>query len=289
MAILRVDNLCKSYEKFQLLDVSFSLDEGYIMGFIGANGAGKTTTIKSLLNIARPDSGEVEILGRNIGRDELFCKQNVGLILGGFDFYKQKKLKTITGVVRRFYPGWDDTLYESYLDRFSLDPEKKVGQLSSGMRVKYALALSLSHNARLLILDEPTSGLDPVSRDEILEIFQSIIEDGTRSILFSTHITSDLEKCADFITYIKDGQIVKSADKDSFLSDYMLVMGDAEKLCAGQARLLIGRRDTPFGFTGLIYSRDAGEFSDFKLAAANLDSVMIYHEKEANGYERAAI
>ena len=144
----------------------------------------------------------------------------IGVVLGGIDFYPKKKVKTITDVTRRFYRNWDETKYRHYLELFGIDESKRVDQLSSGMKVKYLLALALSHNARLLILDEPTSGLDPVSRDELVELFRAIVADGQRSILFSTHITSDLEKCASHITFIKDGAIFHSSTVAEFMAAY---------------------------------------------------------------------
>ena len=195
------------------------------MGFIGRNGAGKTTTIKSILNLVHADAGTVTVLGMDFAREEFACKQKIGLVLGGINYYPQKKLKVNADVTRKFYPEWDEAAFNGYLKRFDLDAEKTIKELSDGMRVKFALALALSHNAQLLILDEPTSGLDPVSRDDLLELFQELIENSERSILFSTQITSDLEKCADFITYIKKGEIIASTDKDTFLSTYKIVKG----------------------------------------------------------------
>jgi ABC-2 type transport system ATP-binding protein len=190
------------------------------MGLIGKNGAGKTTTLKSMLNMVRPDSGMIEMFGRSFMENEESCKQNVGVVLGGIDFYKHKKLAVITAVTKRFYRNWDEKAYQKYLKAFALDPQKRVKELSSGMKVKYMLALALSHNAKLLILDEPTSGLDPVSRDDLLGLFRQLVKDGERSILFSTHITSDLEKCADDITYIKDGKLLKNAPKSVFIRSF---------------------------------------------------------------------
>lgn len=220
MSILAVQGLKKKYESFTLDDVSFSLQPGRIMGLIGKNGAGKTTTLKSILNLVRADRGRVEMFGRDFYQNEQWCKQKIGVVLGGIDFYSHKRLSSITEVTRRFYPAWDGKAYQKYLTMFELVPSKKVRDLSSGMKVKYMLALALSHNAKLLILDEPTSGLDPVSRDDLLVLFRQLVQDGERSILYSTHITSDLEKCADDITYIKDGKLMKSADKMTFIESF---------------------------------------------------------------------
>ena len=279
MEILKVENLVKKYDKFMLNNVSFSLEKGYIMGFIGRNGAGKTTTLKAMLNLVRAESGQVTVLGRDFFSDELACKQKIGFMFGGIDYYPKQRLKNIAGVVSRFYSEWDDALFRGYLQMFELDPEKKADELSDGMRVKFALALALSHNAQLLVLDEPTSGLDPVSRDELLELFQKIIEDGEKSILFSTHITSDLEKCADFITYIKDGEIIASTDKDAFLDTYRLVRGTREQLTAEVSRLITGCKPNAFGFTGLVRRGDLPAVRHLETAPADLESIMIHMER----------
>ena len=220
MNVLTVKGLCKSYPSFTLKEVSFALPQGTVMGFIGRNGAGKSTTLKSILGLVHPDKGQVTFMEQDVAQNEQYMKENIGVVLGGIDFYAQKKIKTITDVTRRFYPNWEEEKYRHYLSLFGLDETKRVRELSDGMRVKYLIALALSHQAKLLILDEPTSGLDPVSRDELTELFRAIVADGSRSILFSTHITSDLEKCADHITFIKDGEIFYTGAKADFLTAY---------------------------------------------------------------------
>lgn len=218
--MLVVQNLSKRYPGFLLDNVSFHLKPGRIMGLIGRNGAGKTTTLKSILNLVKPDNGTVTMFGRDFYANEESCKQQIGVVLGGIDFYSHKKLTHITAVTKRFYQEWDEDAYQKYLKMFSLDPEKRVKELSAGMQVKFMVALALSHNAKLLIFDEPTSGLDPVSRDDLLNLFRQLVKDGSRSILYSTHITSDLEKCADDITYIKDGKLLRSAEKSQFIESF---------------------------------------------------------------------
>ncbi len=220
MNVLTVKGLCKSYPSFTLKEVSFALPQGTVMGFVGRNGAGKSTTLKSVLGLVHPDKGQVTFMEQDVAQNEQYMKENIGVVLGGIDFYAQKKIKTITDVTRRFYPNWEEEKYRHYLSLFGLDETKRVRELSDGMRVKYLIALALSHQAKLLILDEPTSGLDPVSRDELTELFRAIVADGSRSILFSTHITSDLEKCADHITFIKDGEIFYTGAKADFLTAY---------------------------------------------------------------------
>ena len=220
MNVLTVKGLYKSYPSFTLKEVSFALPQGTVMGFVGRNGAGKSTTLKSVLGLVHPNKGQVTFMEQDVAQNEQYMKENIGVVLGGIDFYAQKKIKTITDVTRRFYPNWEDEKYRHYLSLFGIDETKRVRELSDGMRVKYLIALALSHQAKLLILDEPTSGLDPVSRDELTELFRAIVADGSRSILFSTHITSDLEKCADHITFIKDGEIFYTGAKADFLTAY---------------------------------------------------------------------
>ena len=235
--------------------------------------------MKAMLNLIHRDGGEVFVNGKSFFENERACKGEIGFVMGEFDCYKNATLRTITDVTRRFYPDWDEAAYEKYLSRFALEEGKKVKELSAGMRVKYALALALSHNAKLLILDEPTSGLDPVSRDDLLDVFRGLIEDGSRSILFSTHIISDLEKCADYITYIKGGKILASTDVLSFREGYRLVSGDREHLEVRRSKL-IGCKEHAFGFTGLIRAEDEAAFASCKVAPADLESIMIYHEQE---------
>lgn len=288
MEILSVQNLCKSYANFSLKDVSFSLDSGYIMGFIGANGAGKTTTLKSMLGLVRKDSGKVRMFGRDFDQNELDLKQHIGFTLGGVDYYAKTPIKRITEVARRFYDNWDDSVYRSYMARFRLDESKRPAELSHGMRIKYSLVLALSHQARLLLLDEPTSGLDPVARDDLLELFQELIENGGRSILFSTHITSDLEKCADFITYIVNGRVVESRAKDELLDAYRLVKGTGEQL-GGVAPRLIACKAHSFGFTGLMKTADLRREDALAAEPPSLEDIMIYHAKREADYEKPAV
>lgn len=290
MPLLTVQNLSKKYEKFHLDNISFSLEEGYIMGFIGINGAGKTTTLKSLLNIVHPDSGSVTLLGKEYRSDEVELKRHIGIMFGDMDFYTRKKVKTVTDVVKRFYPDWDDTAYTDYCRRFSIDQDKRISELSRGMRTKYALTLSLSHNARLLILDEPTSGLDPAARDELLEIFQELVEEGNRSILFSTHITSDLEKCADYITYIHEGHIIGSAPREDFIDSYRMVRGTRSTPDEALAAKLIASRTHRFGFTGLIKtSACSTEWEDVITEKPTLEDIMIYYAKKETPHDQPAL
>lgn len=284
MEILSVQKLCKSYRNFSLKEVSFSLESGYIMGFIGANGAGKTTTLKSMLGLLHKDSGSIRILGKDFAKNELELKQHIGYAFGGIDYYAKTRIKHITDVYRRFYSNWDQSLYETYMKRFALDENKRPSELSHGMRVKYSLALALSHHAKLLLLDEPTSGLDPIARDNLLELFRELIESGERSILFSTHITSDLEKCADFITYIENGRIIESRDKDELLDAYRLVSGTIKQLDHVKPRLIASKTNA-FGFTGLIKTASLRPEDGLAAVPPSLEDIMIYHAKKEAAYE----
>jgi ABC-2 type transport system ATP-binding protein len=282
--ILKAQGLCKRYENFSLDNVSFSLEKGYIMGFIGSNGAGKTTTLKAILNIIHKESGTVEIFGKEFKEHEISIKQNIAFMMGGSDYYLKRKVKTVSEVVKRFYSNWDDDVYKGYLKRFKLDPEKKIIELSQGMRIKFALTLALSHNAGLIILDEPTSGLDPVARDNLLELFQELVEGGEKSILFSTHITSDLEKCADYITYIDNGRVIESTTKDELLDSYRLVNGSDDDLKIMKDDLISWKKNS-FGFLGLIKTKRMEAYKGINTDAPTLDDIMIFYAKKGEDNE----
>lgn len=215
MSIVQVRGLNKTYPSFKLKDVSFDIDEGRITGFIGRNGAGKTTTIKSMLNLVHPDSGEIVYFGKSLSENENEIKKLIGYSTGTVNWYPRKKLRDIVSVVKNCYDTWDEEAYRKYLALFSLDENKAAVELSEGMKVKCNLLLALSHNAKVLILDEPTSGLDPFSRDELLELFTELKGHGV-AVFFSTHIISDIEKCADDIVYISKGEIAAALSKDDF-------------------------------------------------------------------------
>jgi ABC-2 type transport system ATP-binding protein len=227
--ILEVQGLSKRYPSFQLNNISFCVEPGEIMGLVGRNGAGKTTTLKSVLNLVHPDAGNVKILGMAFLNHEDSLKQQLGYAVGSMSYYKRKKVRDITAITKTFYGNWDADAYAHYRAVFQIDDNKKIMELSEGMKVKFYLTMALSHHAKLLILDEPTSGLDPVSRDELTVIFRKLAEKGV-AILFSTHITSDLEKCADAITYIKDGELLASMKKNDFIQKYASEMGSAPAL-----------------------------------------------------------
>lgn len=219
MNIVEVKDLCKTYPSFRLDRVCFEIREGEITGFIGRNGAGKTTTIKSMLNLVRPDSGEVNYFGLPLQGNETEIKKMLGYSTGSISWYPRKRIKDIFKTVKQFYDTWDEEAYRKYLVMFGLDENKTALELSEGMKIKCNLLIALSHKARVLILDEPTSGLDTFSRDELLTLFKKLREEGT-AIFFSTHIVSDLEKCADRIVYISNGRIVAALPAEEFRLRY---------------------------------------------------------------------
>ena len=219
MNIVEVTDICKNYPAFRLNKVSFSLESGKITGFIGRNGAGKTTTIKSMLNLIHMDSGVISYFDVPLSGHETEIKQRIGYSTGTISWYPRKTIREIVQVTKDFYRTWDEDAYRKYMALFALDENKKPMELSEGMKVKFNLLLALSHRAEILILDEPTSGLDPFSRDELLDLFGTLKEHGV-TILFSTHITSDLEKCADNIIYIRKGEIKAACSKQEFMRNF---------------------------------------------------------------------
>ena len=275
--VLEIRGLCKDYPAFHLKDVSFSLERGRIMGFIGRNGAGKTTTLKSALNIVHPAAGELKYFGLDFAENELEIKRRIAFVSGGANYYPNKKLAAITAVTRSFYEHWDEAAYRRYLELFNLDESKTPKALSAGMQVKYALALALSHGAELLILDEPTSGLDPVSRDELVDVFLSLADEGV-SILFSTHITDDLDKGSDDVTYIRNGEIVFSLPIGELREKYRAVAVTAEQ-AEKYADKLIGCKRAKEGFTALV--ERGGLEAELPGRAAGLEEIMVHLDKEA--------
>lgn len=277
--VLSVRGLTKRYDKFALKDVSFDVRRGEIMGFIGRNGAGKTTTLKSLMNYLHPDAGEIDFFGKPMTGNEMEIKWRTGFVTGGVDYYMRRKLRAITDVTRGFYPNWDEAAYKRCIAAFSLDEDKTPAELSAGMKVKYNLALAMSHRAELLLLDEPTSGLDPVSRDDLLDVFLGLKREGV-SILFSTHITSDLDKCADRITYIRAGEIQACCALEELVNAYVVAEIPEDAIGGIPANLLIGAKPARRGFSALVRKSDAAKLNIATTPAA-LDDVIVHMEKEA--------
>jgi ABC-2 type transport system ATP-binding protein len=249
--ILEVVGLNKSYRDFSLSNVSFTLPEDCITGFIGINGAGKTTTIRTILGLAQKTSGTIKIFGKDMALCSQELKNRMGVVLDEGGFYNELTIAQMKNIIAPAYTGWSEKDYKGYLDRFSLDSAQKIGTLSKGMRMKFSITLALSHRADLLIMDEPTSGLDPLLRNQFLEIMSDYMKQGGKSVLFSTHITSDLDKVADMLILIHDGKILFQQEKDALLDGYRLVKGDARALNSENKKLFLNIHVTDFGFTGL--------------------------------------
>ena len=280
--VLEINNITKDYKKFKIDNISFNLPKGYIMGFIGANGAGKTTTIKLILNMIKRDSGEIKVFGLDNIREEERIKEQIGVVFDECYYLEDWTLNDVEKAVSIFYKNWNSSIYEKYLKEFNLARDKKVKDLSRGMRMKLMIAVAFSHEAKLLILDEPISGLDPVARDEFLDILRDYIEDEEKSVIFSSHITSDIEKIADYITYINNGKIIFTGEKDEFLEKYCIIKGGKEDITESQKKEIIGLRMHSTGFEGLIELKKAVGFSSkVIIEKASLDEIMIYMNKEA--------
>ena len=242
-----IENLSKAYPGFALSEVSMTLPRGSIMGFIGENGAGKTTTIKLILNMLHRDSGSVRILGKDNIKEEKAVKERLGVVLGDLNLPETMNGLKINSMMSGIYPGWEEDVFFSNLERFGLPKNRKIKAYSRGMKMKLSIAIALSHGAELLLLDEPTSGLDPIIRDEILDIFLDFIQDETHSIFVSTHIVEDLEKIADYITFIHKGRIILSEEKDTLLERFVILKGPKEGFAAFESSELIGYKEKRFG------------------------------------------
>ncbi|WP_304519453.1 ABC transporter ATP-binding protein [Clostridium estertheticum] len=280
--ILEVKNLTKNYKDFTLKDINFELKKGYIMGFIGPNGSGKSTTINLIMNLIKKDSGDVKIFGLDNIKNEKDIKQRIGFVYDETYCYENLKLIEMKNIIARFYKNWDDNAFNKYLLDFNLPKNKKIKELSKGMKIKYSLAIALSHKAELILMDEPTSGLDPVFRSELLQILRFIIQDENKSIFFSTHITTDLEKVADSITFINNGKIVFSDSKDDILEKYKIVKGDRSIINANTKQEFIGINESSFGFEALTDNAERIKKvidKDILIERASLEDIMVYTVK----------
>lgn len=277
--LLQVENLSKDYDDFSLKSIHFSIPKGFIMGLIGPNGSGKTTTIKLLLNMRKRSTGTVTFFGLDNQKDELKIKEQIGVVFDSNYFVDEWSMADVEKSIGQFYRLWDTKLFYSYLERFKISPKKKVKELSKGMQMKLMLACVFSYDAKLLILDEPTSGLDPVSRDELMDILKEYIDDGEHSVLFSTHITSDLDKVADYITYISMGELFYTGSKDDLMDSYRVIKGGLGELSSELESKLIGMRKFSTGFEALIKTKDALKFGSLSYDVATIDDIIVYTSK----------
>ncbi|MBP3237879.1 MAG: ABC transporter ATP-binding protein [Lachnospiraceae bacterium] len=285
---IEIKNLTKHYDGFTLDNVSFNVPKGSIMGFLGQNGAGKTTTIKSLLNIIKIDSGEIKLLGLDHIKNEQGIKQRMAVIFDEMPFHDILTAKNLSRIFSGLWKDWDNKIFGEYLEKFGLPADKKIGQFSKGMKMKLQIACALSHNAELLVMDEATTGLDPVVRDEILHIFMEYLKDGERSILMSSHITSDLEKIADTVCLINKGKILLSGCKDEILEKHAIIKCSNEEAEAIDPEDIVSIRHNNFGAEIMTDKREeAGyKYKDCLIDPASLDEIMLYYvHKGETGWE----
>ena len=275
---IEVRGLCKAFDGFALKDVSFTLPGGCIMGLIGENGAGKTTTLKCLLGLLRRDGGDISLLGCDPWDQPRQAKAEVGAVLDDCFFHDSLRPRDVSAILSPVFPAWDEGLFRDYLDKFQLPWKKTVKELSRGMKMKLSLAAALAHRPRLLILDEATSGLDPVVRDDILEELLSFVSDEDHAVLLSSHITGDLEKIADYITYLHQGQVILSAQKDEILEQYGQVGCSAAQLSALEPELLTRVRRGEFGCHALVSDRAAFQrvHPELSVEPVTLDDIMLF-------------
>ena len=282
--ILEVSGLKKSYKNFELKNISFSIPEDCITGFIGVNGAGKTTTIHALLNLIRRDGGVIKFRGKDISADEKTFKDKIGVVFDSGCFYDELTIKDMTALLAPAYSKWDNHTYKQYLEMFSLKQEQTIGTLSKGMKMKYALALALSHNAELLIMDEPTSGLDPLMREQFINILKAYIEPGGRSVFYSTHNTTDLDKSADMLIMINAGTILFEEEKDFLLDKFRVVKGDVKYLSPDIKSLMLHFDISKCGFTGITDKAPKIReiYPDVVFERASIEDIMLAYLKESD-------
>lgn len=277
--ILEVKDLSKDFGGFKLGGVTFDMPKGSVMGFIGENGAGKTTTIKLMLNMIKKDSGDVRMLGLDHITDEQSIKQQIGVVLDENHFHDALRPSDISAIMKNIFTAWDDGLFKKYLGKFGVPEDKTVKELSKGTKTKLSLTVALAHRPKLLILDEATSGLDPVVRSEILDIFLDVIQDEERAVFLSTHITSDLERIADYVTLIHDGNIIFSKTKDELKYGYGILkcgLGDFGRIDKADME---GSRKSRFGYEVLVKDRDKAvrQYPGTTIDPANIEDIMLFY------------
>lgn len=279
--ILNIQGISKTYTDFKLDRVSIRVPKGAIMGFIGENGAGKTTTIKAILNLIEPEEGDIFVFGRDMKAFEKENKEDIGVVLSESSFPENMNIDHIHKVMDHIYKRWDKDLFYEYVSTYQLPKQKRIKDFSKGMRMKLAIACALAHHPKLLILDEATSGLDPIVRDEILEEFMNFIQDEEHSILLSSHITSDIEKVADYITFIHNGKIILSEAKDELLESYGILKASEEQFAQLNRDDYVSYRKSSFSMDVMIKNREAirRQFKNAVIDPASLEDIMLFTVK----------
>ena len=279
--ILSVTNLQKCYPGFRL-EMTFRMPQGCIMGLVGANGAGKSTVMRLLLGLARPDGGQVEILGCPDLNRRPALREEVGVVFDECSFPEPLCPNQIASVLGKIHPKWDHPYFQSLLKRLELPGERAVKDFSRGMKMKLSIAAAMAHHPRLLLLDEPTSGLDPIVRGEVLDLFLDFIQEEDHGVLLSSHITSDLEKVADYITFVDRGRTLLTEEKDTLVETYGVLKGPAARIGEIAPGDAIGLTQTGHGFEGLVQDKAAAaaKYPDFIVDWANLEEIILYLARE---------
>lgn len=268
---IEIRGLTKKYPDFSMDNLQLEIPRGYVTGIVGRNGAGKTTLMKAILSMVDYE-GEITVLGESMREQGVEMKHRIGVVLDPDGYAGDMRIRDIGKMLQKFYRNWEPETYQKYLWLFGIEDRKKVSELSKGMRVKLDLAAALSHRSDLFILDEPTAGLDPMVRNEILSLFTDIMQDEAKTILLSTHITSDLDKIADYIVVMEEGRVLLQQTKDSLMEDYLLVKGGA--VSTEQEKILIGMEKGRFCVSGVIAQKDKMFFPDFVTERPNVEDIM---------------
>lgn len=273
-----INNLRKSYRDFSLNHISFTLPKGSIMGFVGENGAGKTTTIKAMLGLLQVDEGEISILGTDVKKLSKDMKAQIGVVFDGSNLHENMKSKNINCVMKNIYPNWDENTFIMYMKKFHLPEGKIIKEYSRGMKMKMSIAIALSHHSRLLILDEATSGLDPIAREEILDIFLDFIQDEQNTVLLSSHIISDIEKIADYVTFIHQGNIIFSESKDNLIYQHGILHCRKEDLKNIDRSFIVSIRENNFGAEALIRNKNEfiRNYRQYQVEKTSIEEIMLF-------------
>lgn len=279
MEAIELRNLKKNYKTFSLNIDKLDIKTGFITGFIGPNGSGKTTTINSVMGMIKPDNGEIKIFGKDLSNTQNI-KSNIGYVGDISGFLEENKLKYIKNSVSRFYSNWDETIYRKYMNEFKLDENKSFKDLSKGMQKQFQLVMAFAHHPKLLIMDEPTANLDPIVRNEILEIISNHMVNEEVTVFYSSHITADIEKYADYVVFIYDGRIFLQGEKDEILENHVLVKFKKNLYDEDIKKEFISLKKNEYGYEGLMNNRNkAHEIfgNEAVYEKCSLDDILIYY------------
>ncbi|HFR4168398.1 ABC transporter ATP-binding protein [Bacillus cereus] len=279
---VEVRGVSKSYKDFSLKNISFTIKKGYVTGFIGANGSGKSTTIKLIMDLIKKDSGNISIFGLDNEKNEIAIKERIGFVYDENVFYEEMSISELKKFIAPAYSNWDEQQFQYYLKKFELPTHLKINKMSKGMKVKTSLVFALSHHAEFIIMDEPTSGLDPVFRREVLDIVYDLMIDQNKTILFSTHITTDLDRIADYIVFIHKGEVVFQKEMHAISEEFAIVKGDTSLLLPAIEKDFVGMRKTSMGFEALtqnVQNTKAFLGEEVFTEVPTLEDIMYYTKK----------